>query len=157
MRSLEAAQPTGHPAGAQATVETVDSGPVPEEVLQLEEAVAVRCRNEELSTRLQLLADHGQGVAQLLVVQVLEDLGGDHGIESRPALAQVGGQQRVGVEALVLEHLAPVSDARLVEIDAGYVIAPRAQWNRDQPARAAAELDGAVLRSRRWWRSQYSR
>ena len=74
VRSLEAAQPTGDPAGPQATVETVDSGAVPEQVLQLEEAVPVRRRHEELSARLQLLVDHGQGVAQLLVVQVLEDL-----------------------------------------------------------------------------------
>src|SRR5918994_6666567 len=145
MRSLEATQPIGDPAGTQAAVEAVDSGSVPEEVLQLEEAVPVRRRHEELAARLQLLADHGQRVAQLVVVQVLEDLRRDHGIELPRHVAQVGGQERVRGEALSLEHLAAVGDARLVEVDPGHVVAPGAQRDRDQAARPAAELDGAVL------------
>jgi hypothetical protein len=113
--------------------------------LQLEEAVPVRSRHEKLSARLQLLVDQGQGVAQLVVVQVLEDLGRDHGVELARHVAQVGGHERLWVEARLLEHLSPVGDARLVEVDAGDVVPPGAQRDRDQPPRAAAELDGTIL------------
>ena len=60
-------------------------------------------------------------------------------------VAQVSGQQRVLVEARSLEHLAPVGDARLVEVDPDHVVAPGAQRDRDQPPGTASELDGTVL------------
>ena len=69
--------------------------------------------------------DERERIAKLVVVQVLEDLGGDDGVEGAWQLTQIDRLQRLGVEPGFAQKLAAVLDAARVEVDPGHVEAPR--------------------------------
>src|SRR6266536_216941 len=113
MARLQPSQPPPEPPRARPPVEPVDSGPIPEQVLQLEQAVAVRSRHEQLAARDKPLPDQLERVPELVVVEMLEDLGGNDRVEWAGELLQVDGLQGLGLEPGLAQQPAPVLDALL--------------------------------------------